>query len=254
MFRFHKLLAVWLGLGCFVYPGHGQSLQEAQAPPVFGVSDVEGFFNRNTGALQRISDQLRRLDQNHGFMVYLVVEPVRMAATAPERAIELRNEWIPDGNGLVLVFESDSRSLGFGRDMVGGQTTAGKPVLVPANETEAIISQALTATDPRLVPDVFLETLVGKLTRGFDDYFKRRAAPPPAGRTLKIGLLVSGVLALLGLGAIGLGGLIRHSRVDEVQSFRFPVANLSERLGAPCGANVTARRFAPEVLLPPLPA
>lgn len=260
MIRINKLLAAWLGLGFMVFQVHGQSLQEAlaadgvQAPPVFGVADVEGFFNRNAGALQRISDQIRRLDHDHGYMIYLVVEPVMMAATAPERATQLRNEWIPDGNGLVLVFESDSRSLGIGRDLVGDLTASGKPVLVPSNETVAIITQAVNATDSRLAPEVYLETLVGKLTSGFDDYFKRRATPPPAGRTLKIGLLVSGIVALLGLGAIGLGGLIRHSRVTEVRSFRFPAANLPERLGAPCGANVTARRFAPQIPLPPLPA
>jgi hypothetical protein len=75
--------------------------------------------------------------------------------------------------------------------------------------------------------------------------FKPNATSPPAAGSMKIGLLAIGTLSLAGLGAIGVGGLIRHSHRAETRSFRFPTVDRPERLGAPCGGIVTARRFAP---------
>lgn len=222
-----------------------------QAPPAFGVLDGGGFFNRNPGALKRISDQIQKLEHDHGYMIYLVVEPVMIAASPAERAAELRQAWIPDGNGLVVVFESDSHNLAIGRDLVDKQTEFRNLARVPTYETAAILSRAMGATDPRLAPDVYLEALMGRLISEFDGYFILRAAPPPSGRSMKIGLLVIGTLSLLGLGAIGLGGLMRHSRIAGVVSFRFPVVDLPERLSAPCGGNVTTRRFEPPGLRAP---
>lgn len=86
--------------------------------------------------------------------------------------------------------------------------------------------------------------LMGKLAGEFDGYSKLRDTPPAA-RSMKIGLLVAGTLSLLGLGAIGVGGLVRHSYLAGARSFRFPAVDRPERLGAPCGGQVTARRFAP---------
>ena len=248
------MLAVWLCWGILVLQSHGQALQEGlasagvQAPPAFGVLDSGGFFNRNPGALKRISEQLRKLEQDRGYMIYLVVEPVLIASSAPERAAELRQAWVPDGNGLVVVFEADSRNLAVGRDLVDQPSAAKNLVRVPSYETAAILSRAMGDTDPRVAPDVYLEALMGKITAEFDAYFKRRDTSPPAARSIKITLLVIGTLSLLGLGAIGLGGLMRHSRIAGVQSFRFPPVNLPERLKAPCGGSVTARRFAPPTL------
>ena len=254
MTRFHKMLAVWLCWGILVLQSRGQVLPETsaphgvQAPPVFGVLDTGGFFNRNPGALKRISEQLRKLEHDRGYMVYLVVEPVLITTSATERAAELRQAWVPDGNGLVVVFETDSRNLAVGRDLVDQQSKFKNLARVPTYETAAILSRAMETTDPRVAPEVYLEALMGKITGEFDAYFKRRDTPPPAARSLKITLLVIGTLSLLGLGAIGLGGLMRHSRIAGVQSFRFPPVNLSERLQAPCGGSVTARRFAPPTL------
>ncbi len=254
MTRFHKMLAVWLCWGILVLQSHGQVLPETsapngvQAPPVFGVLDSGGFFNRNPGALKRISEQLRKLEHDRGYMVYLVVESVLIASSATERAAELRQAWVPDGNGLVVVFETDSRSLAIGRDLVDQPSTTKNLARVPTYETTAILSRAMGDTDPRVAPEVYLEALMGKISAEFDGYFKRRDTQPSAARSMKITLLVIGTLALLGLGAIGLGGLMRHSRIAGVQSFRFPAVNLPERLKAPCGGSVTARRFAPPKL------
>lgn len=248
MNRLKHGLATWLCWAALLLPGHGQSLPEwlsknaAHKPPDFGILDESGFFNRDSGAFKRISEQIRKMEQDHGYRIYLVVEPVLIATSAPEMAAELQQAWVPDGNGLVIVFESDSRHLGVGRDLTG---SAENPLRVPSHELTALLNRALEAADPKLAAEAYIENLVEKVTGELDAYFKRRATPPPADRSVKIGLLVAGTLALLGLAAIGLGGLVRHSSMSGVRSFRFPTVDRPERLGAPCGGNVTARRFAP---------
>lgn len=213
--------------------------------PVFGIVDETGFFNQDSGAFKRISDQLRKLEADHGFKIYLTVEPVLISGSAPERATELFQEWLPEGDGLVIVFESDSRRLGVGRDLAGLPDKAENPARVPSHETTAILTRALESVDKQLAPEPYLEALIGKLTGGFEDYFKRRATPPPPQRSFRIGLLVAGTIALLGLGAIALGGFVRHSSMARTRTFRFPLVDRPERLGAPCGGSVTARRFKP---------
>ena len=230
-----------------VLPGNGQATPvQTPPPPASGILDDGGFFTRNTSAFKRISEQLRKLEQNHGFRIYLVVEPVLIATSAPELAAELRQHWLPDGNGLVLVYESNNHNLGVGRDMTGGPELTDLRARIPSHETTAMLNRAMDSADPDKASDTFLETLVGNLVGEFDGYFKRLATPSPPERSMKIGLLVIGTLSLLGLTLIGLGALVRHSSMAGVRSFRFPVVDRPERLGAPCGSSVTARCFGPQ--------
>ena len=172
--------------------------------------DESHFFNRNSGAFKRISDQLRKLELDHGYKIYLVVEPVLIATTPSELAAELRQAWVPDGNGLVLVFESDSRQL-------GNRPGFGKPPgsirwrissQVPSHETSAMLAARHGIHRRQAWPrNLTLKRSSANLVREHEGYFSRRAEPPPPERSVKIGLLIVGTLALLGLGAIAVGGL-----------------------------------------------
>ncbi len=238
-------LAVWLCWSVLISLTCGQALPEqGQKVPQFGIQDDHGFFNRDSGAFKRISDQLGKLARDHGYKIYLVVEPVLIASSPAEIAADLRRTWLPESNGLVVVFESDTRRLEIGRDLLGTPVETENSNRVPSHETSAILSHAMEAVDPKLAPEAYVEGLMAKLVEGFDAYFTRRTTPPPAERSVKIGLLIAGTLALLGLAAIGLGGFVKHSSMAPVSSFRFPLVDRPERLGAPCGSSVTARRFA----------
>lgn len=229
-----------------VLPGHGQAPPAQTPPPASRILDQGGFFSRDTSAFKRISEQLLKLEQDHGFKVYLVVEPVLITTSAPELAAGLRQQWLPEGNGLVLVYESNNHNLGVGRDMAGAPGLRDIPARIPSHETTAMLNRATVSAEPDKGSDSFLETLIGNLVGECDGYFKRRATPPPPERSMKIGLLVIGTLSLLGLAIIGLGALVRHSSMAGVRSFRFPVVDRPERLGAPCGSSVTARGFGPQ--------
>lgn len=213
-----------------------------QVPPASGVSDSGGLYKRDSGALGRMEAQLDQLHKDHGCRIYLVVEPLLMSGNAVELAALLQQEWLPDGNGLVVVFESDNRNLGFGRDPDGNpDLPAG--TLVPTHETVVLLQQAVAATDVELAPGAYAEALTGHLVKGFNSYFIRRSAPPPRERSLRIVLLTVGGFALLALVAIGVGALTRLKSVAGVRTLRFPAVDRPERLGAPCGARVTSRGF-----------
>lgn len=214
-------------------------------PPESGVLDEGGLFQRDSAALERIRGKVRQLENDYGYRMYVVVEPVFISTTPTELAALLQDAWLPDGNGIVLVYESDSRSLGFGRDVREKPESAISEALVPTHETAALLREVVDQTDAGLAPAAYLETLVVNLARGFDGYFKRRAAPPPPGRSLRFALLTIGGLALLALGAIAVGALSRMQSVAGSRSLRFPSVDQPERLGAPSGGGVVSRSFKP---------
>jgi len=248
-----RWLAISLGLGFLALSANAQSIatqiseETAAAAPDTGIVDESKIISRESEAYKNIITRLRELREKRGFKIYLVVEPVLIATTPPDLAARLRDKWLPEGDGLVIVFESDSRNLGISQDLIGHPDQADRADSVPAFETSAAISRTTAAIDSKLSPEPFLESLVTKLTTEFEVYFKSREAPPAKGRGLRLGLLIVGAVALLGLVGIALGGLIRHSSMTVAQRFRFPLVDRPERLGAPCGGSVTSRRFSAPV-------
>lgn len=229
---------VWLTLHC-----HGQDSRELDiAPPAESRVDDKGGFFKGSGTQERISQTLQQLGRDRGYIIHLVVEPVLIGTTPQELAARLRQAWLPEGNGLVIVFESDSGAIGVGRDLE--HDVSEQPLLIPSFETAAMINRAVAAVDRDLQGEAFVESLMTEISSEFDRYFQQIEAPAPVERSLRIAMLAVGTLSLLGLVAIGVGTFIRHSSMAAVERFQFPEVDALERLGAPCGGSVTARRFA----------
>ncbi|MBC7981401.1 MAG: hypothetical protein H7Y36_12630 [Armatimonadetes bacterium] len=239
------MVAAFMALPCFGQPNLDETASKEfpKAPPN-GVLDVTRFLSRDSKALHEISDSIQKLAQDHDFHIYLVIEPVLIATTPQELAADYRQAWLPGGNGLVIVFEADSRRMGIGQDITGDVTDPGNPARVPAFETAAILQKVYAAVNPTEAPEAYLKAFVGNLTGEFGTYFVHRNTPPPSARSVKTVLVIVGTISLLGLGAIGVGSMLRHSGMHGPRSFRFPKVDRPERLAAPCGAAVTSRRFA----------
>lgn len=246
----HLFLALWLWMVAAAARAPGNPPPDSgdkhrpPAAPESHVRDETGFFNRSPEALKSLSGNLRDLEAEHGFKLYLVVEPALIGATPPEIAGTLQDAWVPDGKGLVVVFEADSRSLGFGQISGDDGPDPDARGFVPSYAAAAILNQVKQDTDPSLATEAYIENLTRNLSDSFTAYFLRRAEPPPAGRNLRIALLALGSLAAVGLAAVLLGPLLRHSSLSAAKTFRFPVVERPERLGAPFGGgDVTTRKF-----------
>lgn len=247
MFDWKTLLLIALS---FIWATSNSPAQDMNPKsPAPGVKDESRFFSKDSGAQARITQQIRQLDQKRGFKIYLVVERVLLSGTPSDYASELRRTWLPDGDGLVLVYEADSGQLGVGREILITPDQKPDPRRIPVNELDSILSSVLVptidATNARVAPEANLETIVTGLTNSVEAYYKKLEAPPPEGRALKIGFLILGIISIFGLIAIGIGSLMRFYGASSTKRFQFPSVNLPERLGAPCGASVIASRFRP---------
>lgn len=246
----HPLLAICLWLAAVAWSAAGNPLPEWFAknrwekPPESHVRDDNGFFNRTPGMLKALSENLRDLESDHGFRLYLVVEPALIGTTPPEIATTLQDTWVPDGKGLVVVFEADSRSLGFGQIISSEDTEPDARGFIPSYASAAILNQVKRDTNPTAAPEDYIESVMRDLSADLTAYFVRRAEPPPAARNLRIGLFALGSLAVVGLAAILLAPVLRHPAMGAAKTFRFPVVERPERLGAPFGGgDVTTRKF-----------
>jgi len=247
--RWILLLGFWLGALAEVQgqsvPGGLLDLTEIQPPPAAGLRDKAGIFQRNGAALARITGQIQQLREEHDFQIYVVVESVLVNGNPQKLAAELQNEWLPSGKGMVLVYETDSRTPAFGQSTdqkFGAEAETGQ---VPSYETMAILVALGDGMDRTEPPDVFLEKLITRLTEGYGDYFKRKEAPVPKGRSMRLVLIIVGGaagLALIGLGAAWL--LNRTDRGNRLRKYFFPETDAVERLGAPYGGGaISSRRF-----------
>jgi hypothetical protein len=242
------LSGFWLGA---LSPGQGQSINiptaedRVEQPPPTGVADHIGLSQRNPALLAKLGSSVRQLRDEHGFRIYVVLESVLVTGNAQSMATRLQRNWIPKGDGMVLVFEMDTRALGIGQGFEQGvDPEKATPAQVPSYETMAILTKAGAGLN-RASAETMLESFVTTVVDGYNDYFRRKSTPVPEGRSVRFGLIIVGgasALALIGL----LAALMvrRSDRRGGGKCFVFPETEAPERLGAPYGGGeVSSRRF-----------
>lgn len=212
--------------------------------PAFNVQDNAGLFTRDPDRLRAISDRLRQLEQRHGFHVYVVIEPVVMGSTAIELAARLQQAWLPDGDGFVIVFESDNRAFGLGRDYeVSKAEDIRRRAEIPSFYAADALDRVRARLDPNLEPADLLDQMTTLLVADIGGFLDRQHAPESRAKTLRLVLASVGVLSALGLAGLGLAKLAHRAEKRRRRSHRFPVVPDQQRLGAPFGAKVSSRRF-----------
>lgn len=212
--------------------------------PAFNVQDNAGLFTRDPDRLRAISDRLRELEQRHGFRIYVVTEPVVMGSSSIELAARLQQAWLPDGDGFVIVFESDNRVFGLGRNYeVSDADEAKSRSVVPSFYAADALDRILAQLDPKLESPDLIDRLTSLLVADIGGYLDRRQAPEASGQNLRLVLAAVGVLCALGLLGLGLARLAHQAEKRRRRSYRFPPATDGQRLAAPFGAKVSSRRF-----------
>lgn len=254
MHRLRNTIVIWLLSSTLILCSYGQSFpqpspqsvtaQNIPKAPDTGVRDSTDLFRHQPDAIKRISTQIQKLKKNHGYHIYLVIEPILISTTTSELATRLQQSWLPDGNGLVIVYESDTRAIGLGRN-IGNPAPDENIHQIPTHETEAILMDVTSSIDQSLTPQAYIEALTTTLAFEFNDYFEQLNEPPPEGRPLRFFLLTIGGITLLALGVMAAAFVSKLPSMKKNQTFRFPEVDRPERLGAPYGGgDIAARRFA----------
>lgn len=242
--RWLRVIAVWLMV---VSPGFSQAtnfwLSGTPLPtaPASMVLDRADLLSRTPGLQNNVSNRLLELKQEHGFSLYLVIQSGLESDSPLTTASALQDTWVPDGNGIVVVYETDSKRVGFGRPYLKDPVFSDK---LASFEMVTVISEAVHRIDRSLADEQIVVQLTEYLCDGFRDRIVENAAPPPAGRSLRLGLFMTGIASALALGTLIVGWLVRRGNEAKSRRFWFTEIDRPERLGAPFGGgSVVSRKF-----------
>ncbi len=186
-------------------------------------------------ASRRIIRMLQDLERDHGFRMFVVLERALISTTASDLASQLQQEWLPQGGGIVIVFESDTMNIGFGRQLSTTEGMETEHEGMPAFTLVEIISTALYDMGEEESPQVYIEKLVTEITAGTSEWFKLREAPVDSGQSLRLALVTIGSLSLLALCGMGIGWMMGKADKRQTSVRVFPETDVCERLGAPYG-------------------
>lgn len=189
----------------------------------------------NSGSRQRITGVISSLETNHNFRLYVILLNALVSTTPGDYACRLQQEWLPVGGGLVIVYESDTKEIGFGRDLTASEGMIEDVSGVPAYVLLENISKAVESAKPKENTDEYLETMVVEVGKNLQDYLRRKKAPVEKARSLRLGLVTIGVLSFLALCGMAIGWLVGKSETQRAERRKFPAMDTPERLAAPYG-------------------
>jgi hypothetical protein len=233
---------IWMLLAGFA---RAQRLPDGEIPPPppSGLSDENGVLSKTSGAQARVTGMLQELESRYGFRFLVVLERSLISTNASDLASQYQQEWLPDGGGIVIVYESDTRNMGFGRELEADEGMQSDNIGVPAYSMVEIISSALYVVETDATPEVYIENLIAKICANMTDYFERKKAPTAKGNSLRLALITVGALSLLALCGMGIGWLIGRSEKKQYESRVFPAVDMPERLGASYGGGCSSTNY-----------
>lgn len=234
MMRFGGILLFWALLAGFL-SAQQMSDPTTLAPPPSGLSDNYDVLGKDSEAQARMIRLLKALENDHGYRLYVLLERSFISTTPPDLASQLQQAWVPEGDGLVIVFEADTKRLGVGRELSPDSGMIPGEIGVPAYELVEIISKSLQNADAADNPEVYIENIVTDVAARLSAYFKKKEKPSDPGRSLRLALVTIGALSLLALGGMGVGWLLGKADKKQSESRIFPESQQPERLGASYG-------------------
>jgi hypothetical protein len=217
----------------------GQRMQDSSfpSPPPSGFSDEDGVVSKIPGSAQRISAVIHDLETIHGFRLYVILRHSLISTKPGDYAAQLQQQWLPEGGGLVIVYEGDTRQMGYGRGLSSEEGVAESNKGLPAYVMLKIVANAIDASKPKLNTDEYIEAFVAELGRNISEHCERKEAPVDNSRSLRLGLVTVGALSLLALCGMAIGWLMGRSDNRRAERLIFPTLDVPERLSAPYGGS-----------------
>jgi hypothetical protein len=181
--------------------------------------------------------QIHELEKEHGYRLYVILKHALISTNPSDLAAQMQQEWLPDGGGMVIVYESDTKRMGFGRGLDSREGLIENESGVPAYKVVEIVTSSLEASAGIEAAEPYLQKVVTEICSNLNEYFERKQAPVEGGRSLRLGLVTIGALSLLALCGMGLGWLMGKADKRQSQKRVFPVIEVPERLSAPYGGS-----------------
>lgn len=220
-------------------------------PPEERLLDESRVLARDEERRAAVVAALADLEEKHGFRLYFVLYDSLYGRSVADRARVLREAWLGDRPGMVMVLETDSRTFRL------GMPAPPQKEIEPGTRLEMPESTDLSSLDVSNV----LRGLEGSLmtagdrgeyalrlgtgvAAGVSAVFDERAARPESSTKSRMTLLAIGLIAAAGLVALLVVAGLKRAEAKALERFVFPKVSVGTRLGAPYGGGkISSRRF-----------
>lgn len=238
------LLLLMLNAGARVAPE-----LELAAMPEGRVLDEARLFANDPAALNALSAKLQDVSERTGYPVYLAVFGTLIGSEVEEQAVALRDAWLGEGPGMVVVLEADSGKYDFGWKAVREvEQESGErfPVMDRSEispQGRIALRQAARALEPlEKSSPAAVERLAMAVIGGIEEAFRQEDPQDAAEKRLRFILLGVGLLAAVILVALLVVAWVRRSDAREAERLIFPKISVGMRLGAPGGGGKLSSR------------
>ena len=236
----------WLALIPVLGMSAAQDLETPVPPrPERGVLDQARLFDSAPAGRGAIEERLLELREKSGFSAHVVFVDSLIGRTVFEEALRLREAWLVDEPGLVLVCEVDSgkweinwsdRSI----RAEGLELPASGPSEIGPGQRVSIMNRLNSLPAPEVRSREDAERLVNELISALDEASAQGAKPRRhLGRLILLGLGLGSALLLI---AMLIAASVRRADRRAADRLYFPDINVGERLKAPRGGGVISSR------------
>lgn len=214
--------------------------------PEGGVLDEARLFESVPERREALEQRVRALRESSGFRAHLVFVDSLIGRTVFEESLRLRDAWLGEEPGLVLVYEVDSgkweinwtdRSI----RAEGLELPASGPSEVGPRKRVAIMSRLKALPEPAVRSREDAERLVGTLLTSLEGAtVELPLARRHFGRLILLGVGLAASLLLL---AMLIAASVRRADRRAEDRLYFPEIEVGERLKAPRGGGVVSSRI-----------
>ena len=237
-------------LFCCLASGVVEAQDNKSAPaPENHVLDKANVFREQPAKLAEITSSLKRLQEKHGYDVYLAVYYNLLDSSVQERADRLYEEWLGEKKrGLIIVTQLDpavdGRTVAISYYRTSGLEEGSEGSLIPDRNMQSLCSKAFSGTDENDAERI-MSMIVG-LESEIDAYYAVKPSRwSDAGNLKMMAVLIGAIIFILILGTI-LWKVFSKADVESNQKYYFPEVEVAKRLGAPYGGGwISQRSFAP---------
>ncbi|MFT4548068.1 MAG: putative membrane protein YgcG [Pseudoalteromonas tetraodonis] len=208
-----------------------------EAAPSSLVLDKARLFNEREA--EQLSARLKEFGAEHNIVIYIAAYSVLIGENIEERASQLKDSWLKDKRGIVLVYQRGTERMTF-------SSTADPESYVKRSGLQHIFAAAYAKAAPqdrgsgRVIAAA--DQLMTDLPRAIEEQANSNAATRSETQSFVAWALAG--LVLLAAAGMYFFQFLRKAQVQVTKSYSFPPMQVRERFGAPyCGGHQAEIQF-----------